>query len=180
MKVPQFPTALFLWIPRPASLCSQIFCCCLMLDLLKVDLLNTQRSPMLAVPLVSLQTEVARRKERDITRNRYLGNETSVLIWKWRTWVQLCISSEGSLTMEPSFLPLFSTTERAISFCLAGPDDQKTIGNPNAALGQSHSPYHGKTSGDEAFGVDQVYFHSWRRSKAYQDLEEWPKVAGSI
>lgn len=101
-----------------------------------------------------------------------------VLIWKWRIWVQLCISSEGSLTVKPSFLLLFATTKRAISFWLTGPEDQKTTGNPNAALGQSHTPYHGKTSGDETFGVDQVCFHFWRRSKAFQDLEEWPK--GSI
>lgn len=153
---------LFLWMPRPAGLCSQIFCWCLTLDLL-----NTQRSPMLAVPLVSLQMEVARRKERDITTNKHLGNVTPVLIWKWRTCVQLCLTSERSLTMEPSFLSLFATTcKRAISFWLTGPENQKTTGNSIVAPGQNHSPYHGKTSGDEAFGVDQVCFHPWRRYKA--------------
>ena len=161
------------------SLCSQILRCCLMVNLMKVDLLNIQCSPMLAVPLVSLQMEVARRNEHDIIRKRYLGNKTPLLIWTWRTCVQLCISSEGSLTTETSFLPLSATSKRAISPWLTVPEYQKTTGNPNAALGPSHSPDHGKTSGDEIFGVGQMHFHSWRRSKAYQDLEEWPKEVGS-
>lgn len=74
--------------------------------------------------------------------------------------------------MEPSFIPFFITTKRAISFWLTGPEDQKTTGNQNAALSQSHSSYHGKTSGDEAFGVNQVSFDPSRQSKACQDLEE--------
>jgi len=52
-----------------------------MVNLMKVDLLNIQCSPMLAVPLVSLQMEVARRNEHDIIRKRYLGNKTPLLIW---------------------------------------------------------------------------------------------------
>lgn len=74
--------------------------------------------------------------------------------------------------MEPSFLSLLATKRRLISFWLTGPEDQKTTGNPNESLGHNHSPYHGNTSGNEAFGVAQLCFHSRGRSKAYQDLEE--------
>lgn len=150
-----------------------------MFYLLKVDLLNRQRSLMPAVSLMSLQMEIAG-KEYKITRNRHLGKETPVLIWKRRTRVQLCISSEGRLTMEPSFPSLFATKRRVISFWLTGPEDQKTTGNLNVSLGHNHSPYHGNTSGNEAFGADQLRFRPRGRSKTCQDLEEWLKVARSI
>lgn len=131
--------------PRFSGYQSDIFLLLLlMFYLLKVDLLNRQWSLM---PLMSLQMEVAG-KEYKITRNRHLGNETLALTWKWRTWVQLCIPSEGRLTMEPSFLSLFATKRRVISFWLTGPEDQKTTGNLNVPLGHNNSPYHGNTSGN--------------------------------
>lgn len=86
--------------------------------------------------------------------------------------VQLCISSEGRLTMEPSFPSLFATKRRVISFWLTGPEDQKTTGNLNVSLGHNHSPHHGNTSGNEAFGADQLRFRPRGRSKTCQDLEE--------
>lgn len=82
--------------------------------------------------------------------------------------------------MEPSFLSLFAIRRRVISFWLTGPEDQKTTGNLNVSLGHNHSPYHGNTSGNEAFGVDQLCFHPQKRSNAYQDLEESPKAARNI